>query len=87
MTKNNKKKDFTPTDFMGKGINLVSDRELSNFYLVDEKNYDSANQDGELECEKLYSIENDNNIQYFRYEPKIIIVLKRSSLQSVLLQL
>lgn len=86
MIKYNKKKDFTPTDYMDKGLNLVSDKEISNFYLVDEKSYDSANLDDELECEELYSIEKENNIQYFRHEPKITVVLKRSSLQSVLLQ-
>lgn len=86
MAKINKKRDFIPTDFIGKGLNLVSNSDLTNFYLVDEKSYDSANQDDELECEELYSIENENNIQYFRHNPKVTVVLKRGLLQSVLLQ-
>jgi hypothetical protein len=85
MTNINTRKDFSQTDFIGKGLILVSDLEMAKFFLVDERKYDNESHD-QLECEKLYRDEKDNEIQYFRYEPKISVVMKRGLLQSVILQ-
>ena len=82
----NKQKDFTLTEFIGKGENLVKEIKKENFYLVDEIKYDSYNSEDEIDCEVLYPVENENNITYLRHKPSLIIKLKRGELQSVLLQ-
>ncbi len=82
----NKKKDFTPTGFVGKGLNLISDRNGQNFYLVNERIYDSIKNDEKLECEELYYIENEKCLEYYRYKTKQTIDIKRGDLISVLLQ-
>jgi hypothetical protein len=83
MKKTNKPKDFTLTGFIGKGENLVTNKKQESFYLVDEIKYDLANVEDEIQCEVLYSNENDKNITYLRHVPAIKIKLKRGELQSV----
>lgn len=82
----NKPKDFTTTEFIGKGENLVMDRKQENFYLVNEAEYDSAKSEDQINCEILYSIEYQESIKYYRHEPKLFDKLQRGKLQSVLLQ-
>ncbi|NAS10599.1 hypothetical protein [Poritiphilus flavus] len=83
---NTKRKDFTPTGFIGKGENLVMDLQQENFYLVKETEFDSADSMDEIQCELLHPVENELSIEYYRYEPPRYITLEKGGLQSVLLQ-
>lgn len=79
----NKFNDFTPATINNlEGELLVLERIEEKYYIVDEEEFDSADNKDELRCEMLDKLEIKDRILYSRFEQSKFKMLKRSDLEA-----